>query len=139
MLFNLVIEGNLAQEPELRYTPSGKAVCNLRVAHNTRKFDTAKQEWVNGKTTWVDVTAWETLAERLSESLKKGDTVIVEGRDLAARPYMGRDEKAAATLSVTAVNVALSMRYKPATSGELVTSGAPAGEAWANGGDEPPF
>jgi single-strand DNA-binding protein len=139
MLFNLVIEGNLAAEPELRVTPAGKSVCNLRVAHNTRRFDTAKQEWVNGKTTWVDVTVWETLAERLAKSLKQGDTVIVEGRDLTARAYMGRDEKAAATLQVTAVNVALSMRYKPASSGALVTAGAPTEDPWANGGDEPPF
>ena len=140
MLFNFVFEGNLATDPELRFTPSGKAVCQLRVGHNTRRYDTAKGEWANGQTMWVNVTAWERLAERLVESLRKGDTVIVETRDdLTARAYTSRtDDEPAASLQVTAANVSLSMRFKPASSSaELAGARTGADDPW--GGDEPAF
>jgi single-strand DNA-binding protein len=142
MLFSFVFEGNLATEPELRFTPSGKAVCSMRVGHNTRRYDSGKSEWVNGPTMWVNVTAWEKLAERLVESLRKGDTVIVETRDdLNARAYTPRDGgDPAASLQVTAANVSLSLRFKPANAGELVgarTGGGIHDDPWA--GDETSF
>jgi single-strand DNA-binding protein len=139
MLFSFVFEGNLATDPELRFTPAGKAVCSMRVGHNTRRFDPAKGEWVNGQTMWVNVTAWEKLAERLAESLRKGDTVIVETRDdLGARAYIPRDsDEPAASLQVTAANVSLSLRFKPANSADLVSARTGGDEQFS--GDEAPF
>ncbi|MFK3983074.1 single-stranded DNA-binding protein [Micromonospora sp. NPDC050397] len=117
MLFSFTFEGNLADEPELRYSPAGKAVCKLRVGHNTRRRTTAG-EWVNGPTMWVTVTCWEALAERVAESAKKGDTVIVDARDdLTVWAYLNQTtEKPAGQLQVTAANVALSMRFAAAQS-----------------------
>ncbi|WP_328654440.1 single-stranded DNA-binding protein [Micromonospora sp. NBC_00330] len=117
MLFNLTFEGNLADEPELRVTPSGKAVCKLRVGHNTRRRSNGG-EWSNGPTMWVTVTCWESLAERCAEHLRKGDTVIVEARDdLSVWAYQSpNSEKPAGQLQVTAGNVAVSMRFAGAQS-----------------------
>ncbi|WP_051797579.1 single-stranded DNA-binding protein [Catenuloplanes japonicus] len=116
MLFNLTFEGNLAENPELRFTPSGKALCRLRVGHNTRRRTTGG-EWVNGPTMWVTVTAWETLAERCAQ-LTKGDTIIVDARDdLAAWAFTAQNsDKPGAQLQVTAANIALSLRFNPAAS-----------------------
>jgi single-strand DNA-binding protein len=116
MLFNLTFEGNLADEPELRFTPSGKSVCRIRVGHNTRRRTTSG-EWTNGPTMWVTVTAWEALAERIATSLHKGDTVIVDARDdLAVWTYLNQaNNTPAGQLQVTAANVALSLRFAAAT------------------------
>jgi single-strand DNA-binding protein len=119
MLFNFTFEGNLGDEPELRFTPTGKAVCKLRVGHNTRRRNTAG-EWANGPTMWVTVTVWEALAEHVATSLHKGDTVIVEGRDdLSVWAYLNQStDKPAGQLQVSAANVARSLRFgadKPTT------------------------
>ncbi|MEU7925092.1 single-stranded DNA-binding protein [Micromonospora sp. NPDC049107] len=132
MLFSFTFEGNLADEPELRFSPAGKAVCKLRVGHNTRRRTTAG-EWVNGPTMWVTVTCWEALAERVAESTKKGDTVIVDARDdLSVWAYLNQStEKPAGQLQVTAANVALSMRFAPAQSQRTAKPAAGADDPWA--------
>lgn len=73
------VVGNLAQDPELRYTPQGKAVVTFSVADTPRSFDKASGQWVNGETDWVRVVAWEGLAENIAASLRKGNQVIVTG------------------------------------------------------------
>lgn len=115
MLFTFMIEGNLGENPELRKTRDGKNVAQLRVGRTSRRVRDG--EWVDAHTTWVTVTAWEELAERCM-SLKKGDTVVVTGRDdLRPWAYTRRaDGEAAAELQVTASNIALSMRFKSAES-----------------------
>ncbi len=122
MQFTFTFEGNLAADPELRFTPTGKAICKLRVGHNTRRRTTAG-EWVNGPTMWVTVTAWETLAERAAE-LRKGDTVIIDARDdLSVWSYTNQENNApAGQLQVTAANISLSLRFKPAQSVAADTS-----------------
>jgi single-strand DNA-binding protein len=72
--------GNLGQDPELRYTGDGTAVCNLRVATNER----------GDHTEWHTVTAWEDLAELCNEHLEKGRRVYVEGQ-LRTRSWEDRD------------------------------------------------
>lgn len=74
----VILIGNLGNDPELKYTPSNKAVCNLSVATNEKWKDKsgAKQE----KTEWHRVNVWGDLAENCAKYLKKGRTVYVEGR-----------------------------------------------------------
>lgn len=72
-------EFRLAADPELRFTPSGLAVCSMRAVASSRK----KQEdgnWVDDKTCWVNLTAFKRLAENAAESFAKGDLVILAGR-----------------------------------------------------------
>lgn len=71
--------GNLARDPELRYTPQGKAVVSLSVADTPRNLDRTTNQWVDGVTDWVNVTAWNNLAENAAASLKKGNRVVVMG------------------------------------------------------------
>ena len=116
MLFNFTFEGNLAADPEMRITPTGRTMCRMRVGHNTRRR-TSNGDWQNGPTMWITVTAWEALAERVAKHLRRGDTVVVEARDdLSAWAYLDQDDqKPAAQLQVTAANVALSLRFRAAT------------------------
>lgn len=71
--------GHLGADPELRYTPQGKAVVTFTVADTPRNLDRASGQWVDGETDWVKVTAWNELAENVQKSLQKGDKVIVIG------------------------------------------------------------
>ena len=87
-LNKMMIIGNLGADPELRYTPSGKAVTNLRVAVNDRSRG-ADGEWTE-ETMWIGVEVWEQQAERLAEQLRKGNKVYAEGQ-LRAREYEARD------------------------------------------------
>jgi single-strand DNA-binding protein len=87
-LNKMMIIGNLGADPELRYTPSGKAVTNLRVAVNDRSRG-ADGEWTE-ETMWIGVEVWEQQAERLAEQLRKGNKIYAEGQ-LRAREFEGRD------------------------------------------------
>jgi single-strand DNA-binding protein len=87
-LNKMMIIGNLGADPELRYTPSGKAVANLRVAVNDRSRG-PDGEWVE-ETLWIRVEVWEQAAERAAEQLRKGNKVFAEGQ-LRAREYEASD------------------------------------------------
>jgi single-strand DNA-binding protein len=77
--FNRVIlVGNLTRDPELRYIPSGTAVTDVGLAVNDRRKN-ANGEWIE-ETTFVDVTLWGRTAEVATEYLKKGSSVLIEGR-----------------------------------------------------------
>jgi len=73
------IAGVTAQ-PELKFTNSGKAVLNMRLAFNDSKYDEQQRTWINTKTFYVDGVAWEQTAERVAEWLAQGDQVYVTGR-----------------------------------------------------------
>ena len=87
-LNKMMIIGNLGADPELRYTPSGKAVTDLRVAVNNNQKG-PDGEWVE-ETLWFRVSVWEQAAERLAEQLRKGNKVYAEGQ-LRVREYETRD------------------------------------------------
>ena len=78
MTNTLTITGRLGEDPIIRWTQSGKAVANLRLAHSKRKQ--VNGEWVDdGPTLWLDVTVWEGRAERIAEQARKGDELLVTG------------------------------------------------------------
>jgi single-strand DNA-binding protein len=74
----VVLTGNLTRDPELRSTPSGTAVCSLRVACNTRRKD-GSGEWVD-KPNYFDVTVWGAQGENCATYLAKGRPVAIDGR-----------------------------------------------------------
>lgn len=82
------IIGNLGADPEMRYTPSGAAVTNFRVAVNRPRRGPDGN--FTDETEWFRVVAWEKLAETASEYLRKGSQVYVEGR-LQSRKYTDKD------------------------------------------------
>ncbi len=75
----VVITGNLTQDPELRHLGSGTAVCELRVAVNSRRKDGSTGEWVD-KPNYFNVTVWGAQGENCANYLAKGRPVAVEGR-----------------------------------------------------------
>jgi len=75
----VVLVGNLTRDPELRHTPSGTAVCKLRIAVNTRQKDGATGQWID-KPNYFDVTVWGNQGESCAQFLSKGRPVAVDGR-----------------------------------------------------------
>lgn len=67
-------------DPEARHTQSGKMVLGIRLAFNDSKFNEQSRTWETSKTFYVDASAWEQTAERLADTIRKGDQVYVEGR-----------------------------------------------------------
>jgi single-strand DNA-binding protein len=101
-LNRMMIIGNLGADPELRYTPSGKAVTELRVAVNDNRRG-PDGEWVE-ETLWFRVSVWEQQAERLAEQLRKGNKIYAEGQ-LRAREYEARDGQKRTSLELAFARV----------------------------------
>ena len=95
----VILIGNLGQDPELRYTGSGTAVCNMRLATNESYKDADGQ--LVEKTEWHNVVAWARLAEICGEYLKKGSQVYFEG-SLQTRSWEDRDGNTRYTTEVKA-------------------------------------
>ena len=92
----ITIVGNLVEDPELRFTPSGAAVANFRVASTPRTFDKQSGEWKDGDPLFLACTGWRDLAEHIAESLAKGTRVIVSGRLRLSRWETEEGEKRSA-------------------------------------------
>ncbi len=93
----VILVGNLGQDPEMRYTTNGTAVCSLRLATNESYRDSDGN--LVEKTEWHTIVAWQRLAEICSEYLKKGSQVYFEG-SLQTRSY---DDKEGITRYVTEI------------------------------------
>lgn len=138
----VTIIGNLASEPELRFTPSGKAVVNFTVAESRRVKD--GNEWKDGPTTWWRCSLWGTPAENLAESLAKGTRVVVVG-EVTQREYEAKGEKRTA-FEVTAFEVAASVKFaivKSEKTGGKPKAQKPADDPWGasdwgQSSDQPP-
>lgn len=82
----ITIVGNLVDDPELRFTPSGAAVAKFRIASTPRSFDKQSNEWKDGESLFLTCSVWRQAAENVAESLQRGMRVIVQGR-LKQRSY----------------------------------------------------
>jgi len=76
----ITIVGNLTNDPELRFTPSGAAVANFTIASTPRMFDKHSNEWKDGETLFMRCSVWREAAENVAESLTRGTSVIAQGR-----------------------------------------------------------
>jgi single-strand DNA-binding protein len=86
----ITIIGNLTNDPELRFTPSGAAVANFTVASTPRALDRESNQWKDGDPLFLRCSVWRQYAENVAESLTKGMQVIVQGR-LKQRSYETRE------------------------------------------------
>jgi single-strand DNA-binding protein len=158
---NLTMIGNLVNDPELRFTPSGAAVAKFTVASTPRYLDKNTNEWKDGDSLFLNCQIWRQAAENVAESLTRGMRVIVSGR-LKQRSYETKEgEKRTvfevevdevgpslrnATAKVTKTTRAASGANFPAASSDSTTaedpwSAAPVGGGWSSAGsdDQPPF
>ena len=125
----ITICGNTTSPAELRFTPSGKAVTSFNVAVNDRRFDKAKNEWVDGDTTFYPCSAWGAMAENVAESLAdKGVRVVVTGR-IKSRTYQNKDGQDVTRFEVEVDEVGPSLRYATAvvTRAGVTTTVVPTG------------
>ena len=99
----VVLVGNLTRDPELRHTPSGTAVCSLRLAVNTRRKDGATGEWTE-KPNYFDITVWGNQGENCAQYLSKGRPVGVDGR-LEWREWEAQDGSKRQAVEVIADSV----------------------------------
>ena len=98
----VILVGNLTRDPELRHTPSGTAVCKLRVAVNTRQKDGTGQ-WVD-KPNYFDVTVWGNQGESCAQYLSKGRPIGIDGR-LDWREWEAQDGTKRQAVEIIAENV----------------------------------
>jgi single-strand DNA-binding protein len=102
-LCKVMIIGNLGSDPEMRYTPTNRAVTQFNVAVNQSTKNQQTGEWVE-ETDWFRVSVWGDRAERMAESLRKGNKVFVEGR-FKTRTFEGRDGQTRTALEITADSI----------------------------------
>ena len=130
---SIQITGGVCSEVELRFTPSGKAVANFRVAANDRK-KTENGGWVDGDSCYLTVNVWEQKAEACAEQLQVGSQVVVTGK-LRQRDWEDKDGNKRHSYEVQAYDVALVVRPPKA---EREKPNSPANDPWSAPADGAP-
>ncbi len=109
----ITIVGNLVDDPELRFTPSGAAVANFRIASTPRTFDRQANEWKDGEALFLSCAVWRQAAENVAESLQRGMRVVVQGR-LKARSFETREGEKRTVFEIDVDEVGPSLKYATA-------------------------
>jgi len=105
----ITLIGNLVDDPELRFTPSGAAVAKFRVASTPRYLDKQTNEWKDGESLFLQCQIWRQAAENCAESLTKGMRVILSGR-LKQRSYETKEGEKRTVFEVEVDEVGPSLR-----------------------------
>ena len=163
----ITLVGNLVDDPELRFTPSGAAVAKFRIASTPRFMDKQTNEWKDGESLFLSCNVWRQAAENVAESLQRGMRVIVQGR-LKQRSYETKEGEKRTVYEIEVDEVGPSLKSATAKVNKTTrgaggggfgggaadndpwasASPAPAGNAAGGGGggwnapgasDEPPF
>ena len=136
----ITVIGNLTDDPELRFTPSGAAVAKFRVASTPRFLDKQTNEWKDGEPLFLACNLWRQAAENVAESLQRGARVIVTGR-LRQRSYETREGEKRTVMELEVDEIGPSLRYATAkvqkmqrSSGGGYGSGSSGGGGGASGG-----
>ncbi|WP_125614504.1 single-stranded DNA-binding protein [Specibacter cremeus] len=122
----ITVIGNLTNDPELRFTPSGSAVANFTIASTPRTFDRQSNEWKDGETLFLRASIWREAAENVAESLTKGTRVIAQGR-LKSRTYDTKEGEKRTVFELEVDEIGPSLRYANAKVNRTQRSGAPGG------------
>jgi single-strand DNA-binding protein len=129
----ITVIGNLTDDPELRFTPSGAAVAKFRFASTPRFMDKASGEWKDGEPLFLACTVWRQAAEHVAESLQRGARVIVSGR-LRQRSYETREGEKRTVIELEVDEIGPSLRYATAKVQKMSRSGGGGGGFGATGG-----
>lgn len=109
----ITVVGNLVDDPELRFTPSGAPVANFRIASTPRTLDRATNEWKDGEALFLSCSIWRQAAENVAESLQKGMRVVVQGR-LKQRSYEDREGQRRSVIELEVEEIGPSLKYATA-------------------------
>jgi single-strand DNA-binding protein len=118
----ITIAGNLVDDPELRFTPSGQPVAKFRVASTPRFKDNQTGEWKDGDSLFLTCNVWRQAAENVAESLTRGMRVIVSGR-LRQRSYETKEGEKRTVYEVEVDDVGPSLRNASAKVNRVARSG----------------
>ena len=132
----ITVVGNLVDDPELRFTPSGAAVANFRIASTPRTFDKQANEWKDGDALFLSCSVWRQAAENVAESLQKGMRVVVQGR-LKQRSYETREGEKRTVVELEVEEVGPSLKYATAKVARVQRSGGGGYGSQGGGGDDP--
>ena len=130
----ITVVGNLVDDPELRFTPSGAAVANFRIASTPRTFDKQSNEWKDGEALFLSCSIWRQAAENVAESLQKGMRVIVQGR-LRQRSYETREGERRSVYELDVEEVGPSLKYATAQVTRAQRGGGGGGN-WSGGSNQ---
>jgi single-strand DNA-binding protein len=130
---NITVIGNLTDDPELRFTPSGAAVAKFRVASTPRYMDRSTNEWKDGEPLFLACTVWRQAAENVAESLVRGSRVIVSGR-LKQRSYETREGEKRTVIELEVDEIGPSLRYATAKVQKMSRSSGGGGGFGSSGG-----
>jgi single-strand DNA-binding protein len=128
----ITVIGNLTNDPELRFTPSGAAVAGFTVASTPRTFDRESGQWKDGDPLFLRCSVWRQYAENVAESLTKGMQVMVQGR-LKQRSYETREGEKRTVVELDVDDVGPTLRFATA---KITKSqrGSGGGGGYGNGG-----
>ncbi len=128
----ITVVGNITDDPELRFTPSGAAVANFTVASTPRTLNKQSNEWEDGEALFLRCSIWRQAAENVAESLQKGARVIVQGR-LKARTWETREGEKRTSFEVDVDEIGPSLKWATAK----VTRAQRSGGGGGYGGGQP--
>ncbi|MBV9651718.1 MAG: single-stranded DNA-binding protein [Pseudonocardiales bacterium] len=142
----LTITGNLAADPELRFTQSGAAVANFTVISTPRRYDRTTGQWSDGEPISIRCNLWRAPAENAAESLKRGSRVIVTGR-LRSRQWETRDGDKRISLELEVDDIGASLKFATVAISKAARSSVDTSVSSNTGNptdggqfdDEPPF
>jgi single-strand DNA-binding protein len=129
----ITVVGNLTDDPELRFTPSGAAVAKFRIASTPRTLDRESGQWKDGEPLFLACNIWRDAAEHVAESLQRGARVIVQGR-LRQRSYETREGEKRTVYELEVDEIGPSLRYATAKVQRMNRSGGGGGGFGASGG-----
>ena len=138
---NISIFGNLTKDPELRYTAKGVPVANITVAVGNRKYNRDTQTWEDANTVFWNCNVFHAMAENVTETLRKGDSVIVHGT-VQQRTFEAKDGTSRTVYEIVADAVGPNLKNATATITKIKHTDKPTitQDPWAQPvSSEPPF
>jgi len=129
----ITVVGNLTDDPELRFTPSGAAVANFTVASTPRNFNRQTNEWEDAEAMFLRCSIWRQAAENVAESLQRGMRVVVQGR-LKARTYETREGEKRTVFEVEVEEIGPSLKFATAKVNRTSRQGGGGGYSGGGGG-----
>lgn len=133
----ITVVGNLTNDPELRFTPSGAAVANFTVASTPRTLDKTTNEWKDGEALFLRCSLWRQAAENVAESLQKGMRVVVTGR-LRQRSYDTKEGEKRTVIELEVDEIGPSLKYATAKVNRTARQSGSGGSIGGGGFDSAP-
>ncbi|GAA4224387.1 single-strand DNA-binding protein [Streptosporangium album] len=134
----ITIVGNLVDDPELRFTPTGQAVARFRIASTPRFLDKTTNEWKDGEGLFLTCNVWRQAAENVAESLQRGMRVIVQGR-LRQRSYETKEGEKRTVYEVEVDEVGPSLKSATAKVNKTTRQGGGGGGGFGGGPANDPW